>query len=97
MCKYMCISHTPLCVAYGLLCSYSMQQVIIGLDTTEMIKEMELPGPSEIEFGIEEIEGEDSDAEDDEEDEEEEDDSYDDVCFLFLVRFILDLSFKKMF
>ncbi|XP_044505475.1 uncharacterized protein At3g49140-like isoform X2 [Mangifera indica] len=53
-------------------------QVIIGLDTTEMIKEMELPGPSEIDFGIEEVEGEDSDVEDDEEDEEEEDDSYDD-------------------
>lgn len=73
-----------------------MQQVIIGFDTTEMMKEMELSGTSEIAFGIDEIEDEDSDVEDDE-DEEEEDDSYDDVCFLFLVRFILDLSFKKMF
>ncbi|KAJ0043441.1 hypothetical protein Pint_17551 [Pistacia integerrima] len=69
-----------LCVSHGLLSSYSMQQVIIGFDTTEMIEEMELPisGPSEIGFGIEEIEGEDSDVEDDEEDEGEEDDSYDD-------------------
>ncbi|KAJ0099127.1 hypothetical protein Patl1_20229 [Pistacia atlantica] len=74
-------SNTPcLCVSHGLLSSYSMQQVIIGFDTTEMIKEMELPilGPSEIGFGIDEIEGEDSDVEDDEEDEGEEDDSYDD-------------------
>ena len=50
---------------------------MIGMDTTEMIDEMELSGPSEIDFGIEEIEDEDSDVEDDDEDEEEEDDDDD--------------------
>ncbi|KAL5567883.1 hypothetical protein UlMin_024458 [Ulmus minor] len=52
-------------------------QVIIGMDTTEMIDEMELSGPSEIDFGIEEIEDEDSDVEDDEDEEEEDDDDDD--------------------
>ena len=37
-----------------------MQQVIIGFDTTEIMKEIELSGPSEVDFGIEEIEDEDS-------------------------------------
>ncbi|KAF5451163.1 hypothetical protein F2P56_031450 [Juglans regia] len=55
-------------------------QVIIGLDTMEILSEMELEGPSEIDFGIEEIEDEDSDVEDDdnEEDAEEEDNDEDD-------------------
>ena len=57
--------------------SYVLQQVIIGMDTTEMIDEMELSGSSKIDFGIEEIEDEDSDVEDDDEDEEEEDDDDD--------------------
>uniref|UniRef100_A0A2N9IS07 Uncharacterized protein n=1 Tax=Fagus sylvatica TaxID=28930 RepID=A0A2N9IS07_FAGSY len=53
-------------------------QVIIGLDTVEMLNEMELSGPSEIDFGIEEIEDEDSDDENDEDDEDTvEDDDYD--------------------
>lgn len=53
-------------------------QVIIGLDTMEMINDMELSGPSEIDFGIEEIEDEDSDVEDDDDDEDnDEDDDYD--------------------
>jgi hypothetical protein len=57
-----------------------MQQVIIGLDTVEMLNEMELSGPSEIDFGIEEIEDEDSDDENDEDDEDTvEDDDYDTV------------------
>ncbi|XP_041010819.1 uncharacterized protein At3g49140-like isoform X3 [Juglans microcarpa x Juglans regia] len=55
-------------------------QVIIGLDTMEILSEMELEGPTEIDFGIEEIEDEDSDVEDDdnEEDAEEEDNDEDD-------------------
>lgn len=61
-----------------------MQQVIIGFDTTEMIKEMELAGLSEIDFGIDEIDDEDSDVEDEDEDEDEEDEDYDEVCFFFL-------------
>ncbi|KAJ4708941.1 Pentatricopeptide repeat (PPR) superfamily protein [Melia azedarach] len=46
-------------------------QVIIGFDTAEMLKEMDLSGPSDIDFGIDEIEDEDSDIED------EEDEDYD--------------------
>uniref|UniRef100_A0A803PQA1 Pentatricopeptide repeat superfamily protein n=1 Tax=Cannabis sativa TaxID=3483 RepID=A0A803PQA1_CANSA len=52
-------------------------QVIIGLDTMEMISEMELSGPSEIDFGIDEIEDEDSDDEDEDDGEDEETDDYD--------------------
>ncbi|KAJ4705940.1 Pentatricopeptide repeat (PPR) superfamily protein [Melia azedarach] len=52
-------------------------QVIIGFDIAEMLKEMELSGPSDIDFGIDEIEDEDSDVEDDEEDEDEEDEEDD--------------------
>lgn len=57
----------------------NMQQVIIGLDTTEMISEMELSGPSEIDFGIDEIEEEDSDVEDEDDEEDDENDDYDTV------------------
>lgn len=63
-----------------------MQQVIIGLDTSEMLNEMELTGPAEIDFGIEEIEDEDSDLdyEDDEndDDDDDEDDEQDWVAIL---------------
>lgn len=54
-------------------------QVIIGLDTSEMLNEMELTGPAEIDFGIEEIEDEDSnlDYEDDENDDDDDDDEDD--------------------
>lgn len=53
-------------------------QVIIGLDTKEMLSEMELSGPTAIDFGIEEIDEEDSDFdEDDDEDEDDEDDDFD--------------------
>ncbi|PON58212.1 FMN-binding split barrel [Parasponia andersonii] len=57
-------------------------QVIIGLDAMEMINEMELSGPSEIDFGIDEIEDEDSDVEDgdgdgDEDEGDEDNDDYD--------------------
>ncbi|KAF3432926.1 hypothetical protein FNV43_RR24028 [Rhamnella rubrinervis] len=53
-------------------------QVIIGLDTMEMLSEMDMSGPSEIDFGIEEIEDEDSDVEDDDGEEDEDDDDDDD-------------------
>ncbi|XP_058779145.1 uncharacterized protein At3g49140 isoform X2 [Vicia villosa] len=59
-------------------------QVIIGVDTMEMISEMDLSGPSEIDFGIEEIDDQDtddlegSDEEDEDEDEnEDENEDYD--------------------
>ena len=56
-----------------------MQQVIIGFDTTEIMKEIELSGPSEVDFGIEEIEDEDSDLEDEDEDDDAEEEDYDEV------------------
>ncbi|EEF49042.1 conserved hypothetical protein [Ricinus communis] len=53
-------------------------QAIIGFDTMEMMTEMELLGPSEIDFGIEGIDDEDSDIEDDEDEDEDEDDADED-------------------
>ncbi|GMJ13586.1 hypothetical protein like AT5G24060 [Hibiscus trionum] len=52
-------------------------QVIIGFDTTEIMKEIELSGPSEVDFGIEEIDDEDIDLEDDEDDDDDDDDDDD--------------------
>ncbi|KAH6783995.1 hypothetical protein C2S52_008954 [Perilla frutescens var. hirtella] len=53
-------------------------QVIIGLDTAEMLSEMEALGHSEIDFGINELDDEDSDFDDgDEEDEDGDDDDED--------------------
>ncbi|KAL9381542.1 hypothetical protein Peur_027199 [Populus x canadensis] len=49
-------------------------QAIIGFDATEMLSEMESLGTSEIDFGVEEIEEEDSDVEDGA---NEDDDDYD--------------------
>lgn len=81
------LSNTPwLSVSQGLQSTFSMQQVILGFDTMEMIKEMDLPGPSEIDFGIEEIEDEDSDVDDDDEEGEANED-YDEVCIFFLLFF----------
>lgn len=80
---------TPVVIVLLLQVHFSMQQVIVGFDTTEMIKEMELPGPSQIDFGIEEIEDEDSDDDDDDEGEENED--YDDV-FISSLPFSFEFS-----
>ncbi|TYI69014.1 hypothetical protein E1A91_D08G125400v1 [Gossypium mustelinum] len=54
-------------------------QVIIGFDTTEIMKELELSGASEVDFEIEDIDDEDSDIEDEDEDEDEnaEEEDYD--------------------
>ncbi|KAL3630651.1 hypothetical protein CASFOL_023635 [Castilleja foliolosa] len=46
-------------------------QVIIGLDTAEMISEMEALGHSEIDFGIDALDESDFDDDDDEDDDEE--------------------------
>ncbi|KAL2249030.1 UNVERIFIED_CONTAM: hypothetical protein Sindi_2376700 [Sesamum indicum] len=56
-------------------------QVIIGLDNAEMISQMEALGHSEIDFGIEELENEDSYDDEDEEDADdgEEEDNYEKV------------------
>ena len=67
-----------------------MQQAIIGFDATEMLSEMESLGTSEIDFGVEEIEEEDSDVEDGA---NEDDDDYDEVCFLFSFQSILAVGF----
>ncbi|XP_021765009.1 uncharacterized protein At3g49140-like [Chenopodium quinoa] len=48
--------------------------VIIGLDTKEILSEMELSGPATIDFGIEEIDEEDSDFDEDEDEGEDDDD-----------------------
>ena len=56
-----------------------MQQVIIGLDSMEMLNDMEFSDPLEIDFGIEEIEDEDSDVEDDDDEDSVEDEDYDTV------------------
>lgn len=53
-------------------------QVIVGFDTMEMIKEMELMDPSEIDFGIEEIEDEESEVDDEDEGGEDEGDDEED-------------------
>lgn len=48
-----------------LIADDKLVQVIIGLDNIEMLTEMEVPGPSNFDFGIEDITNEDSDIEDD--------------------------------
>ena len=70
-----------------------MQQAIIGFDAMEMLSEMESLGTSEIDFGVDEIEDEDSDVEDGG---DEDDDDYDEVWFLFLFSpfLLLGFSFK---
>ncbi|KAI4351628.1 hypothetical protein L6164_005971 [Bauhinia variegata] len=50
-------------------------QVIVGVDTTEMISEMDLSGHAEIDFGIEDID--DLDDSDEEEEDVDENDDYD--------------------
>ncbi|XP_047166404.1 uncharacterized protein At3g49140-like [Vigna umbellata] len=57
-------------------------QVIVGINSMEMISEMDLSGPSEIDFGIEEIDEEDSEGfddsdEGDEDEDEDENEDYD--------------------
>ncbi|MED6216997.1 hypothetical protein PIB30_013471 [Stylosanthes scabra] len=52
-------------------------QVIVGVDTMEMISEMDLSSPSEINFGIEEIGDEDVDDYDEEDEDDDEDDNDD--------------------
>ncbi|XP_020999237.1 uncharacterized protein At3g49140 isoform X2 [Arachis duranensis] len=49
-------------------------QVIVGVDAMEMLSEMDLSGPSEIGFGIEEIDDQDTDDTDDSDEEDEDED-----------------------
>ncbi|KAK8686570.1 hypothetical protein V6N13_125594 [Hibiscus sabdariffa] len=53
-------------------------QVLIGFDTSEIMKEIELSGPLEVDFGIEEIDDEDIDDEDEDEEDDDDDDDDDD-------------------
>ncbi|KAI3793004.1 hypothetical protein L1987_35616 [Smallanthus sonchifolius] len=56
----------------------TLVQVIIGLDTTEMVSEMELIGQMESDFDMEEIDDEDSGTDEDDNDDEDGDDDDDD-------------------
>ncbi|XWS48485.1 hypothetical protein CRYUN_Cryun13aG0081500 [Craigia yunnanensis] len=64
-------------ILQGLTVENNFVQVIIGFDTAEIMKEIELSGPSEVDFGIEEIEDEYSDVEEEDEDEDAEEEDYD--------------------
>lgn len=68
------------CWFVELLVSF-VQHVIIGLDTKEILSEMELSGPATIDFGIEEIEEEEESDfdEDKEEGDDDEDDEFEGV------------------
>lgn len=66
-----------------------MQQVIVGLDTAEMLSELESLSESEIDFEFDEFDAEDNDVDDesddeDVDDEDEDDDSYSQVATHFL-------------
>lgn len=52
-------------------------QVIIGLDTAELVRELEVSGPIPLDFGIHEIDDEDSDDEDEDGDDDDVDDDED--------------------
>ncbi|KAI4347597.1 hypothetical protein L6164_008398 [Bauhinia variegata] len=65
-------------VLQSLTSENNVVQVIVGVDTMEMISEMDLPGPSEIDFGIEELDDQDSDDLDENDEEEEDEDENDD-------------------
>ncbi|KAI6696379.1 hypothetical protein NL676_016498 [Syzygium grande] len=65
-------------IIHTLALGSNVVQVIIGLNTMEMINEMEISGPADVEFGIEEIGEEDSDIEDEDDEDEDEDDEDDD-------------------
>lgn len=78
----------------------TLQQVIVGVDTMEMISEMDLTGPSEIDFGIEELDDQDSDDADDNDEEDEDEDGDDDYDSVGLFTFQCDsdlriICFKK--
>ncbi|PSS33030.1 FMN-binding split barrel protein [Actinidia chinensis var. chinensis] len=53
-------------------------QVIVGLDTADLLSDMGVSSPSEIDFGFEEIDDDDSGVDDEEEDEEEEEEEEED-------------------
>lgn len=81
-------------IIYGDLLYFfnTMQQVIIGLDTAEIISEMEALGHAETHFGIDELDDDDSDFDDEDNDEDsdggEEDDNHEKVqslCSIFLM------------
>lgn len=61
-----------------------MQQVIVGLDTAEMLSELESLSESEIDFEFDEFDAEDNDVDDESDDEDEDDDSYSQVATHFL-------------
>lgn len=42
-----------------------MQQVVIGIDSAEMLTEIEVSAPSDFDFGLEDVSSEESDTDDD--------------------------------
>lgn len=63
-----------------------MQQVIIGLDTAEMLSELESFGQSEVDYGIDDFDDEDSDIDDEDdldEDDNDDDDGDSDEVFIY--------------
>lgn len=62
----------------------------------EMISEMDLSGPSEIDFGIEEIDDEDTedvdDNNEDEDEDEDENEDYDSVSFFYIILKLIFIS-----
>ena len=74
-----------------------MQQVLIGIDTMEMIDEINWFGPSEVDLGFEELDDEalndevdddgdgDGDGDGDDEDDDDEDDADDDYDAVSLI------------
>lgn len=65
-----------------------MQQVIIGLDTPELVRELDVSGPTAIHLHTDEdddeesSDDEDDDDVDEDEDEDDEDEDYDEVAVL---------------
>lgn len=63
-----------------------MQQVIIGLDTPELVRELDVSGPTAIHLDTDEDDDEESDDDEDDddvnEDENDEDEDYDEVAIL---------------
>ncbi|KAK7364391.1 hypothetical protein VNO80_13004 [Phaseolus coccineus] len=67
-------------VLQSLTAENNFVQVIVGINSMEMISEMDLSGPSEIDFGFEEIDDEDTndlDDSDEEDEDENENEDYD--------------------
>ena len=64
-----CIHNLVLKISF----EHNLQQVIVGLDTADLLSDMGVSSPSEIDFGFDEIDDDYSGVDDEGEDEGEED------------------------